>query len=78
MKPRCFARVRQAKSTTGTIVQWLWNFGDGGTASGEVAQHTFNNSRRRVGDLDGDRQHRREHFTTQSVVVGQGTLPQPS
>lgn len=30
-----------SKSTTGTIVQWRWSFGDGDTASGRVVTHSF-------------------------------------
>jgi PKD repeat protein len=28
--------------TTGTITQWLWNFGDGGTSTAQTPTHTYN------------------------------------
>src|SRR3954470_9528607 len=37
--PPALSAASVSRSTTGTIVQWLWQFGDGGTASGEVVQH---------------------------------------
>jgi len=57
------------------VASFQWTFGDGGTANGQSATHTFN----KVGvfpvtltitDTLG-----RVSFLTQSVTVGQGTLP---
>jgi len=65
----------KSTSTTGTIVQWLWNFGDGGTGSGEIVQHTFRlpgtfGVTLTVIDSIGA-----SNSITQNVIVGQGTLP---
>ena len=65
----------KSTSTTGTIVQWLWNFGDGGTGSGEIVQHTFRlpgtfGVTLTVIDSIGA-----SNSITQNVTVGQGTLP---
>jgi len=62
-------------STTGTIVQWLWNFGDGSTASGEIVQHTFRSSGTFGVTLTVIDSIGASNSITQNVVVGQGALP---
>ena len=63
---------RSSRSTTGTIVQWLWNFDDGGTGTGERVTHAFRtagtkNVRLTVIDSIGRRSRRRK-----TVTMGQG------
>ena len=65
----------KSTSTTGTIVQWLWNFGDGGTASGEIVQHTFRSPGTFGVTLTVIDSIGASNSITQNVVVGQGTLP---
>ena len=65
----------QSTSTTGAIVQWLWNFGDGGTASGEIVQHTFRSAGVFPVTLTVIDSIGASNSTTQNVNVGQGTLP---
>ena len=62
-------------SSTGPIVQWLWNFVDGSTGSGERATHSFRsagarNVRLTVVDSIGA-----SESITKTVTVGQGALP---
>ena len=64
-----------SKSSTGTIVQWLWNFDDGGTGTGERVTHAFRsagtkNVRLTVIDSIGA-----SESTTKTVTIGQGALP---
>jgi PKD repeat protein len=65
----------QSTSTTGTIVQWLWNFGDGSTASGEIVQHAFRSPGTFGVTLTVIDSIGASNSITQNVVVGQGTLP---
>jgi PKD repeat protein len=65
----------QSTSTTGEIVQWLWNFGDGGTASGEIVQHTFRSPGVFPVTLTVIDSIGASNSTTQNLNVGQGTLP---
>ena len=60
---------------TNQVASFQWNFGDGGTASGQNVTHTFT----RIGtfpvtltitDAVG-----RTNFTTESITIGQGQLP---
>jgi PKD repeat protein len=64
-----------SKSTNGPIASYVWNFGDGGTASGITAQHAYNTSgtfiaRLTVTDIIGA-----TNFASQGVTVGVGTPP---
>ena len=65
----------QSTSTTGTIVRWLWNFGDGATASGEVVQHAFRLPGTFAVTLTVVDSIGASNSITQNVTVGQGTLP---
>lgn len=65
-------------STTGTIVQWLWNFGDGSTASGEIVPHTFRSAGTFAVTLTVIDSIGASNSITQSVTVGQGALPTAS
>jgi PKD repeat protein len=65
----------QSTSTTGAIVQWLWNFGDGTTASGEIVQKTFRSSGTFPVTLTVIDSIGASNSVTQNVTVGQGTLP---
>jgi PKD repeat protein len=67
--------ARQSTSTTGTLVQWLWNFGDGSTGSGEVVQHTFRSAGTFSVTLTAIDSIGASNSTTQTVTIGQGTLP---
>jgi len=65
-------------STTGTIVQWLWNFGDGSTASGEIVPHTFRSAGTFAVTLTVIDSIGASNSITQNVTVGQGALPTAS
>ena len=65
----------QSTSTTGTLVQWLWNFGDGSTGSGEIVQHTFRTAGSFTVTLTAIDSIGASNSTTQTVTIGQGTLP---
>jgi PKD repeat protein len=62
-------------SNTGTIVQWLWNFDDGGTASGERVTHSFRSAGTRNVTLTVIDSIGASNAITKVVPVGQGTLP---
>jgi PKD repeat protein len=65
----------QSASTSGTIVQWLWNFDDGTTASGELVQHAFKSAGSYGVTLTVVDSIGASNSTTRNVTVGQGTLP---
>jgi PKD repeat protein len=65
----------QSTSTTGTLVQWLWNFGDGSTGSGEVVQHTFRSPGTFSVTLTAIDSIGAANSTTQAVTIAHGTLP---
>jgi PKD repeat protein len=65
----------QSTSTTGTIVQWLWNFGDGSTGSGEIVQHTYRSPGTFTVTLTVLDSIGASNSTTQNVTIGQGALP---
>jgi PKD repeat protein len=67
----------QSTSTTGTIVQWLWNFGDGATASGETVQHTFRADGTFPVTLTVIDSIGASNSLTQNITVGQGQGPIP-
>jgi len=62
-------------SSTGTIVQWLWNFDDGTTASGEQVTHVFRSAGDRNVMLTVIDSIGASHSTRRTVPVGQGALP---
>lgn len=64
-----------SRSATGTIVQWLWNFGDGTTGSGERVTHAFRSAGDRNVTLTVIDSIGASNSTTKSVPVGQGALP---
>jgi PKD repeat protein len=64
-----------ASSSTGSIEQYRWDFGDGSTGTGRTTTHAFNGPGTyfvRLTVVDGLG---RSTSTTRSVTVGQGTLP---
>jgi PKD repeat protein len=64
-----------SRSSTGTIVQWLWNFDDGTTASGERVTHSFRSSGARNVSLTVIDSIGASNSITKTVPVGQGVLP---
>jgi PKD repeat protein len=62
-------------STTGTITQWLWNFGDGATGSGEVVQHAFRSAGNFTVTLTAIDSIGASNATSQTVTIGQGAQP---
>ena len=62
-------------STTGTIVQWLWNFGDGSTDSGERVTHTFRSPGIRNVTLTAIDSIGASNSIAKTVTIGQGALP---
>jgi PKD repeat protein len=65
----------QSASTTGTITQWLWNFGDGSTGSGEIVQHNYRTAGSFPVTLTVTDSIGASNSTTQTVTIGQGALP---
>ena len=64
-----------SKSTTGTIVQWLWNFDDGSTSSGERVTHAFKSAGNRNVTLTVIDSIGASNSITKTVTIGQGALP---
>ena len=64
-----------SKSTTGTIVQWLWNFDDGTTGSGERVTHAFRSAGTRNVRLTVIDSIGASDSITKTVPIGQGALP---
>jgi PKD repeat protein len=64
-----------SRSSTGTIVQWLWNFDDGGTASGERVTHTFRSAGTKNVTLTVIDSIGASNSITKTVTIGQGALP---
>jgi PKD repeat protein len=64
-----------SRSSTGTIVQWLWNFDDGSTASGERVTHSFRSAGTRNVTLTVIDSIGASNAITKTVPVGQGALP---
>ena len=62
-------------STTGVIVQWLWNFDDGSTGTGERVTHTFRSAGTKNVTLTAIDSIGASNSTTKSVTIGQGALP---
>ena len=62
-------------STTGIIVQWLWNFDDGSTGTGERVTHTFRSAGTKNVTLTAIDSIGASNSTTKSVTIGQGALP---
>lgn len=59
----------------GTITGYLWNFGDGGTATGKTASHTFTRQQTFLVTLTVTNDRGLSASTTDSVQVGAGSLP---
>ena len=59
----------------GTITSYAWNFGDGGTASGKTASHTFTRQQTFLVTLTVTNDRGLSASTTDSVQVGAGSLP---
>jgi PKD repeat protein len=64
-----------SKSATGTIVQWLWNFDDGTTGSGEQVTHTFRSPGSKSVTLTVIDSIGASNSISKNVTIGQGTLP---
>ena len=62
-------------STPGIIVQWLWNFDDGSTGTGERVTHTFRSAGTKNVTLTAIDSIGASNSTTKSVTIGQGALP---
>lgn len=68
----------QSTSTTGTVVQWLWDFGDGGTDSGMTVTHAFRSPGNFSVTLTAVDSVGASNSTSVQVTVGQGTNPTAS
>ncbi|HEX6463036.1 MAG TPA: PKD domain-containing protein [Vicinamibacterales bacterium] len=60
---------------TNSVASFQWNFGDGGTGSGQSVTHTFTSIGTFKVTLTVTDNIGRTNFVTQSVTVGQGQLP---
>jgi PKD repeat protein len=60
---------------TNQVTGYQWNFGDGGTASGKTATHTYNTPGSYAVTLTITDTLGRTNFVTHSITVGQGALP---
>jgi PKD repeat protein len=68
----------QSTSTTGTVVQWLWNFGDGDTASGMTVTHAYSSPGNFSVTLTAIDTVGASNSTSVQVPVGQGANPTAS
>jgi PKD repeat protein len=64
-----------AGTSTGTITDYQWNFGDGGRGSGRTTQHTYNRAGTYIVTLTVADPYGRTEQTSQSVTVGAGVNP---
>jgi PKD repeat protein len=64
-----------ASTSTGAIVDYQWNFGDGGRGSGRSTQHTYNTPGTYIVTLTIADQYGRTEQTSQSLTVGAGINP---
>lgn len=62
-------------TTSGSIVSYRWDFGDGDTASGITAQHAFDEPGTFIVTLTVTDSIGRVNKTSQAINVSQGTLP---
>jgi len=67
-----------ASTSTGAIVEYLWNFGDGGRGSNRIAQHSYDEADTYVVTLTVVDAFGRSRSTSQSITVGVGSLPTAS
>jgi PKD repeat protein len=65
-------------ANNGTLVSYSWNFGDGGTASGVRASHTFSKEGTYAVTLTVMNDLGLQASTTQYVTVGAGAAPSPA
>jgi PKD repeat protein len=68
----------QSTSTTGTVVQWQWDFGDGGRATGMTASHSFDASGNFNVRLTAIDNVGASDTVSVNVPVGQGSNPSAS
>jgi PKD repeat protein len=64
-----------ACTTASAITSYVWNFGDGGTASGKVVSHTFSSPQQYSVTLTVTNDRGLSASTTNAVSVGAGSLP---
>jgi len=64
-----------ASASTGAIVDYQWNFGDGGRASGRTASHRFTAAGTYIVSLTVADGYGSTQSTSKSVTVGAGTNP---
>jgi PKD repeat protein len=71
------AKVVDSKGTdvTNQIASFQWNFGDGGTASGQSVSHAFNSIATFPVTLTITDSSGHTNSVTQSITIGQGQLP---
>ena len=62
-------------TNTNQVASFQWNFGDGGTGSGQSVTHTFTRIGTFAVTLTITDNVGRSNFTTQSITIGQGQLP---
>ena len=65
-------------ASNGVIVSYAWNFGDGGTASGKTATHSFGSQRTYLVTLTVTNDRGLSASTTRSIDVGAGAVPTAS
>jgi PKD repeat protein len=66
-----------ASSSTGDILSYTWNFGDGGTGSGVVVEHTYTAPGAYVARLTVRDREGREHSAERRILVHAVTPPSP-
>jgi PKD repeat protein len=64
-----------ASASAGTIAEYRWNFGDGGSGSGRTAQHTYSAANTYVVTLTVIDPYGRAVSTSQAITVGLGARP---
>ncbi len=74
----CNDPARPCAPANNPIVSYSWSFGDGSTASGRTATHSFNTPNTFAVTLTVTDQYNRTATTTQTIDVGGGAVPTAS
>lgn len=68
----------QCSAASGSIVSYVWSFGDGGTSGGRTTSHAYSRQQTYLVTLTVTNDMGLSASTTQSLTVGAGALPTPA